>query len=31
MPSAEFLKYNETDGLEAIDENTCAVFLSIWQ
>lgn len=27
MPSAEFLKYNETDGLEAIDENTCAVFV----
>ena len=30
MPSAEFLKYNDIDGLNAIDETTCAVFLGIF-
>ena len=29
MPSASFLKYNDIDGLNAIDETTCAVFLDI--
>jgi len=27
MPSASFLKYNDIDGLNAIDETTCAVFV----
>eukprot|EP00437_Effrenium_voratum_P020706 CAMPEP_0181444092 /NCGR_PEP_ID=MMETSP1110-20121109/24888_1 /TAXON_ID=174948 /ORGANISM="Symbiodinium sp., Strain CCMP421" /LENGTH=464 /DNA_ID=CAMNT_0023568083 /DNA_START=39 /DNA_END=1433 /DNA_ORIENTATION=- len=27
MPSASFLKFNEVEGLEAIDETTCAVFV----
>ena len=30
MPSARFLKYNDIDGLNAIDETTCAVFLDIF-
>ena len=29
MPNASFLKYNDIDGLNAIDETTCAVFLDI--
>ena len=29
MPSASFLKYNDIDGLNAIDETTCAVFLGM--
>lgn len=29
MPSAGFIKYNDMDSLDAIDEETCAVLLGM--
>merc|ERR1719409_527649 len=31
MPSVDYLQYNDTGGLEAIDESTCAVFVEPMQ